>query len=381
MVIRKIMRGVITFGFLAGGIYFGYFLTHNGLLEVYNLEVKLALTIFPGVLAGLIGFSAAPKITSWVVQATRWVESKLQKMPFTDLLGAAIGLIIGLIIASLLGSTFAKVPLVGNYVPMVGSVLLGYLGMSIGLKKKDEMLNIFSVFHRLGKEREKEKEQEKGKYTSAKPESSRSYKILDTSVIIDGRIADICKSGFISGELVIPSFVLEELRHIADSSDLLKRNRGRRGLDILNKIRKDLDVKVQITEQDFPDIMEVDSKLVRLGQVMGGEILTNDYNLNKVAEFQGVKVLNINELANALKPVFLPGEEMLVQIIKDGKESKQGIGYLDDGTMIVVETGKKYINQTIYVVVTSVLQTAAGRMIFAKPKFNDNRTLVEEDAI
>lgn len=372
--LKKIMRIVIACSFLGGGTSLGYALTHNGWLNISNLEIRLALTIFPGIVAGLLGFSIAPFLISWVIQMTDWVESKLQKMPLSDLMGAAIGLIIGLIIASLLGASFARIPLVGNYVPIVGSVLLGYLGMSIGLKKKEELLSVFSLFPKIGKEKDKGLNITKG-------ESKPVYKILDTSVIIDGRIADICKSGFIEGTLIIPAFVLEELRHIADSSDLLKRNRGRRGLDILNKIRKELDVMVQIHEQDFSDLAEVDSKLVRLAQVMGGEVITNDYNLNKVAELQGVKVLNINELANALKPVFLPGEEMVVQIIKDGKESKQGIGYLDDGTMIVVESGKKYINQTIYVVVTSVLQTAAGRMIFAKPKYNDNRTLYEVDAI
>ncbi|MBZ4654579.1 MAG: PilT protein domain protein [Peptococcaceae bacterium] len=371
--IRKIMRTIIALSFLAGGISLGYALTHNGLLKVPNLEIRMALTAFPGVVAGLIGYSIAPRIITWVVQMTEWVESKLQRMPFSDLMGAAIGLIIGLIIASLLGSSFARIPLVGNYVPIVGSVLLGYLGISIGLKKKEELLGLFSLFPRFGREKEKP--------APVKPEPKPLYKILDTSVIIDGRIADICKSGFVDGVLVIPSFVLEELRHIADSSDLLKRNRGRRGLDILNKIRKELDVMVQITEQDFNDLAEVDSKLVRLAQVLGGQIITNDYNLNKVAELQGVRVLNINELANAVKPVVLPGEEMIVQVIKDGKESGQGIGYLDDGTMIVVDSGKKFINQTIYVVVTSVLQTAAGRMIFAKPKFNDKRTLYEVDAI
>ncbi len=371
--IRKIMRVVIALTFLAAGASLGYALTHNGWLNVINLEIRLALTIFPGIVAGLIGYSIAPYLIAWIIRMTNWVESALQKMPLSDLIGAAIGLIIGLIIASLLGSSFARIPFVGNYVPVVGSVLIGYLGMSIGLKKKEELLSVFSIFPRLGKDKEKG--------AIPKIEFRPDNKILDTSVIIDGRIADICKSGFIEGTLVIPSFVLEELRHIADSSDVLKRNRGRRGLDILNKIRKDLDVFVKIHEQDFPDVPEVDSKLVRLAQVIGGDVLTNDYNLNKVAELQGIKVLNINELANALKPVFLPGEEMIVQIIKDGKESKQGIGYLDDGTMIVVESGKKYINQTIQVVVTSVLQTAAGRMIFAKPKFADSRNMYEVDAI
>ena len=193
-------------------------------------------------------------------------------------------------------------------------------------------------------------------------------KVLDTSVIIDGRIADICRTGFIEGKLIIPKFVLNELQHIADSSDDLKRVRGRRGLDILNIIQKELDIEVQITEKDFDDIPEVDSKLLKLAQVMNGKVVTNDYNLNKVAQFQGVEVLNINELANAVKPVAIPGEEMVAQVVKEGKESNQGIAYLDDGTMIVVEGGKKHIGETINVLVTSVLQTSAGRMIFGKPK-------------
>lgn len=373
--VKKIVRALIALSFLGGGVSLGYALTSSGWLTITNLELRLALIIFPGVVAGLIGFSIAPLLISYVLKMTDWVESKLQKMPLGDLLGAAIGLIIGLIIASLLGSSFARIPLMGNYVSIAASVLFGYLGMSIGLKKKEELLGIFSLLPKLGKDRDKEKSS--SKYDSSK---QQSFKILDTSVIIDGRIADILKTGFLEGVMVIPSFVLEELRHIADSSDLLKRNRGRRGLDILNKIRKDLEVLVKIEEKDFPEIAEVDSKLVKMAQVLNGEIITNDYNLNKVAELQGIKVLNINELANALKPVFLPGEEMLVQIIKDGKESKQGIGYLDDGTMIVVDTGKKYINQTIYVIVTSVLQTAAGRMIFAKPKYNDERVIYEVDA-
>lgn len=196
-------------------------------------------------------------------------------------------------------------------------------------------------------------------------------------MIIDGRIADIVQTGFLEGTLLIPGFVLEELQHIADSSDLLKRNRGRRGLDILNQISKEeLANNVEIMEIDFEDISEVDSKLVRLGQNLGAPILTNDYNLNKVAELQGVKVLNINELANAVKPIVLPGEEMEVQVMKEGKEPGQGVAYLDDGTMIVVDTGRRYMGQTITVLVTSVLQTAAGRMIFAKPK-----ALVEKKSI
>jgi uncharacterized protein YacL len=195
---------------------------------------------------------------------------------------------------------------------------------------------------------------------------SLSYKILDTSVIIDGRIADVCDTGFIEGILVIPNFVLNELQMIADSADSIKRNRGRRGLDILNKMQKDQSIMVKITDMDFADTNEVDAKLVKLAKIMNAKVLTNDFNLNKVAEFHGVHVLNINQLTNALKPVVLPGEEMRVSLIKEGKDSHQAIGYLDDGTMVVVENGRKKINQEVDVTVTSVLQTTAGRMIFTR---------------
>jgi len=196
------------------------------------------------------------------------------------------------------------------------------------------------------------------------------YKILDTSVIIDGRIADICDTGFLEGILVIPNFVLNELQLIADSADSIKRNRGRRGLDILNKMQKDQSIMVKISDMDFKDIPEVDSKLVQLAKVMNAKVITNDFNLNKVAEFQGVEVLNINQLSNSLKPIVLPGEEMQVTLIKEGKDSNQAIGYLDDGTMVVVENGRKKLNEDVKVIVTSVLQTSAGRMIFTRLKDN-----------
>ncbi|MEW6624970.1 MAG: PIN/TRAM domain-containing protein [Bacillota bacterium] len=323
-------------------------------------EVKWAIAGLVTIVATLLGYTLAPFIINSIIQMTEWLEALLQKTPTYDIVAGVIGIIIGLIIANLLGASFYRLPFIGPYLPMIGSVVFGYLGWSVGTKKRDEILSILSVF-RFGRDKQQGKSSLK----------TSSFKILDTSVIIDGRIADICKTGFVEGTLLIPNFVLEELRHIADSSDTLKRNRGRRGLDILNKIRKELDVKVQIYEGDVEEVFEVDSKLVKLAQLVNGQVITNDYNLNKVAELQGVKVLNINELANALKPIVLPGEEMEVQLIKDGKESGQGIAYLDDGTMVVVENGRKYINQTIPVMVTSVLQTAAGRMIFAKPKQAD----------
>jgi len=272
----------------------------------------------------------------------------------------SVGLIIGLIIANLIGNLLSFLGFVGKLAWILITLLLSYLGLSLGIKKREELLALFAGFPKFGKDRALKSELKAG-----------HFKILDTSVIIDGRIAELCESGFIEGVMLIPAFVLDELRHIADSPDLLKRNRGRRGLDILNKMRKDVDIKVQIYDNNrgLEDVAEVDAKLVKLAQKLGGKIITNDYNLNKVAELHGVKVLNINELANAVKPVVLPGEEMVVQLVKDGKEMGQGIAYLDDGTMIVVDNGKRYMNQTITVLVTSVLQTAAGRMIFAKPKY------------
>lgn len=293
----------------------------------------------------------AKNIVTWIHRG----EAYLVKMPLVDLFIGIAGLILGLIIAVLLLPSFLELRGAGMVVSVFVTILLGISGYRIAYAKKDEFAE-FLVSLRSSGDRKKE----------VKP--YEEHKILDTSVIIDGRIADICKTGFIEGTLVIPEFVLEELQHIADSSDLLKRNRGRRGLDILNKIQKELDVQVLIYEGDFEEISEVDSKLVKLAKVLQGKVVTNDFNLNKVCELQGVSVLNINDLANAVKPVVLPGEEILVQVIKDGKEFGQGVAYLDDGTMIVVEGGRDSIGSTIEVLVTSVLQTSAGRMIFAKPK-------------
>lgn len=369
---QKILRIMTVLIFTGAGFSLGYYYLPP---HIAGFDVVPGTATHYGMLGaitavcGLVGILFAPGIVKKITQTTHWLEQKLYKMSIQEIVGGAIGLIFGLIIATLLGTAVSWIPWVwvGGLMKIIVTLLLGYLGVSVGMKKKEDLL---SFVPRFGKD----------KLTKTETKPVVAYKILDTSVIIDGRIADICKSGFIEGTLIIPGFVLEELRHIADSSDLLKRNRGRRGLDILNKIRKELDVMVQIHEQDFDDLAEVDSKLVRLAQVMSGQVVTNDYNLNKVAELQGVKVLNINELANAVKPVVLPGEEMVVQVIKDGKEMGQGIGYLDDGTMIVVDGGKKHIGQTIGVLVTSVLQTAAGRMIFAKPKAFERKGLETDQA-
>jgi uncharacterized protein YacL len=318
-----------------------------------------------GSIGGAAGFILSPYLLRKLSRFSVWVEQQLSNMPIHDVIAGACGLAIGLIIANLLGAAFSPIPIVGNYIPIVLSIIFGYLGIHIVRKKRKEIAGLFEFIPKLAKEKSKEREHKKEK----EKEEERYYKLLDTSVIIDGRIADICKSGFIEGTLLIPVFVLEELQHIADSADVLKRTRGRRGLDILKRIQTESGMTVQIDERDFDEISEVDSKLVKLGQQIHGKIITNDYNLNKVAELQGVPVLNINELSNAVKPVVIPGEDMVVTVVKDGKEYGQGVAYLDDGTMIVVEGGKKHMNEQIQVAVTSVLQTAAGRMIFAKPKF------------
>lgn len=325
---------------------------------------QISLLVVGGLGGGIIFYLIAPLITRRVLRFLEWSEGRLQRMPATDIISGAVGLVVGLIIANLLSLPFGRLPVVGPFIPVLANVIMGYIGMSLAVKKKDDLWAFVASFPRLAKDKEKDKEKGSPRPAEAAP----SPKVLDTSVIIDGRIADIVKSGFLEGTLIIPNFVLEELRHIADSSDILKRNRGRRGLDILNRIQKELGAKVVISDRDYDDISEVDSKLLRLARDLKAKVLTNDYNLNKVAELQGVPVLNINELANAVKPVVLPGEEMLVHVIKDGKEAGQGVAYLNDGTMIVVDGGRRHIGETIGVLVTSVLQTAAGRMIFAKPK-------------
>jgi uncharacterized protein YacL len=358
------MKRFVQLAFTLIGASAGYYLGP----KLFGMLVKSPLNfgevpvpyLVGAILGAIILFLAAIWLADPIVHWIRWCEERLVKIPAADGLFGVLGLILGLIIAFLIQqplSQLPNIPGVSRIIPFVLSGFLGYIGFRVGYKKRDELIMVFT----LGRQsREKARQKEK--------QTIQEHKILDTSVIIDGRIADICRTGFLEGTLVIPGFVLEELQHIADSSDLLKRNRGRRGLDILNKIQKELEVKVMIYEGDFEEIQEVDSKLVKLAKVLSGKVVTNDFNLNKVCELQGVKVLNINDLANAVKPVVLPGEEIHVQVIKDGKEHGQGVAYLDDGTMIVIEGGREFIGDEIDVLVTSVLQTSAGRMIFAKPK-------------
>lgn len=332
----------------------------------WDLNTLLIIYIASAVVTGTFMYIASNAIIRGITRAYKWIEKKIYEIPISDVVYGTIGLLTGLVISFFISQLISQIfPI--PVLPVVLSVLiyvgLSMLGLSFAVKRRTDILAA-GLFKRTPKEGKEERPERRArdKEPAAKP------KILDTSVIIDGRIFDICKTGFIEGTLVIPGFVLQELRHIADSPDSLKRNRGRRGLDVLNRIRKELDTPVKIVEKDYEDLNEVDSKLLRMAQEMSGIVVTNDYNLNKVAEVQNVTVFNINELSNAVKPVLLPGEEMQAHIVKDGKESGQGVAYLDDGTMIVVEGGRRFIGEECPVVVTSVLQTAAGRMIFAKIK-------------
>jgi uncharacterized protein YacL len=279
-------------------------------------------------------------------------ELLFRRVALKVIIGGILGFIIGLTLANIIAAPLKLVPLdknVRDFIVLLFNAFFGYFGVTVGIREGERFnpANIKKLF---------------------KGGADENLKLLDTSVIIDGRIADVCETEFLDGILIIPQFILQELQHIADSSDSLKRARGRRGLDILHRIQKMGHMEVRITEEDFPKIREVDSKLIALAKRMGAKVITNDFNLNKVAELQGVTVLNINDLSNAVKPVALPGETMRVFVLKEGKEAGQGVAYLDDGTMIVVENGRKFINKNVEVSVTSVLQTAAGRMIFTKLK-------------
>jgi uncharacterized protein YacL len=316
----------------------------------YHDWVNPLAYIVASLLFGIIFFLIAPFIINGFSRLIRSIEKRLAKISMSDIVPGVMGLIVGLLISYLLSGLIKNSP--ASWLTFTITALIyitfAFLGIRIAVNRKNE-ISFGSMF-----------EGGKGKHKALHP------LVLDTSVIIDGRIYDICKTGIIDGTLVIPDFVLVELRHIADSADDLKRSRGRRGLDVLNMIQKELDLNVVIRQTDYEDSMEVDSKLLKLAHDLGGKIVTNDFNLNKVATVQGVGVVNINDFANAVKPIALPGETMTVTIIKDGKEPTQGIAYLDDGTMIVVEDGKGKVGKTFKVIVTSVLQTSAGRMIFAR---------------
>ncbi|GAB4581883.1 MAG: hypothetical protein Fur0022_46350 [Anaerolineales bacterium] len=349
MSLEFILRIIGMIVFATGGVSWGIYLARAAGENAQLYGVVM------GLLGALVGLVLTPFLTTRPIRTVRIALGQLNNRMLFSIFS---GLIIGLIIGALLSVPLAQLPPpIGQVMPLVGTIVCAYLGISLFVGRQEDFRTLFS-----------------GAFInrSAPPgqasETAEQVVLLDTSVIIDGRIADIARTGFIPGTLLITRFVLQELQYIADSSDSLRRQRGRRGLEVLSDLQKNKQVKVKMTDQDIPGNYPVDEKLVLLARQMNCPVLTNDYNLNRVAELQGVRILNINELANAVKVVFLPGETLTVQIIQEGKEYGQGVGYLEDGTMIVVENGQDYIGAKVPTVVTKVLQTAAGRMIFARPE-------------
>ena len=361
---KRIFQILITLIGLALGIVILNAVNAATLLIDKSGIIFIIANIVAGLVGGIVFYLISAPVSDKLISNFSNIELKISEIPASKLIVGTIGAILGIIIATLISRplTSLQIPTVGNFIFVLLSILLyvglGFLGWRVAIKNSDDFVNLFKP--------NKENKELKSAFRLDRSKNPASPKILDTSVIIDGRIVDIIETDFIEGELIISEFVLEELQHIADSPDDLKRERGRRGLDIVSEIKKSDKINLKITDQDYPNIKEVDSKLLKLALDMGGKVFTNDYNLNKVADVQGIPVLNINDLVNALKPVVIPGEHMRIDVIKEGKGKNQGVGYLDDGTMVVVEDGDKFIDQTINAVVTSVLQTSAGRMIFVR---------------
>jgi uncharacterized protein YacL len=354
----KVIRNIRLLGAALGGI-FGLGLASSIPAMFDRADPWAGAFLAVWVVAWIVvGFATLPYLT---VVPAGWLIARVQELSTAEFVTAVVGLLVGLLMGLLLGSPLSALPKpAGTWLPIAVSIILGLgmLGLTVA-KRADLVLaaEAIGVFDR----------------SRDQPVADRTgepHIVVDTSAIIDGRIAEIVASGFIYGTLVVPRFVLDELQHIADSSDTLRRNRGRRGLEILARMQKDSPTPVEIVEDDVPSVTEVDAKLVALAKTRSGVVLTNDFNLNRVAELQGVRVMNVNSLANAVKPAVLPGEELHVRVIQEGKEAGQGVGFLDDGTMIVVEGGSRFIDRDLDVAVTRVLQTVAGRMVFAQPKLD-----------
>ena len=368
--LEKISRFLIILVFAISGLlimevaspFLSQFVS-NEYLKVGFLGVtplRLVLGLLGLVVFGSLGKWAAPFLMNLIMRFSERMAMYLADLPTSDIFVLAIGVILGLIVAALLGTSFSRLPIIGPYISLIFSILGAIVGAKVALNKRTDIVSFFNRIWFSSRVKESSKK--------TASHVSRTHKLLDTSVLIDGRILEIIRLGFLEGTIIIPKFVLEELQKIADSADTLKRNRGRRGLDIVQEIKDLKNVSIEIVDKDFDDLTEVDAKLVRLAAQMKGVLATNDFNLSKVAKIQGVPVLNVNDLANALRQAVLPGGELRIFLAKEGKEQGQAIGYLDDGTMVVVENGKRSVNQTVPVTVTSVLQTSAGRMIFAKMK-------------
>lgn len=351
--------GALLYGFI--GYYLGV-----ALVGTTELNTATALPIWSAMLLGaVLGYFLAP----WVIIApARAARNSLRNVPTVDLLSGSAGLALGLLLAALLAYPISMLPPpFGSIMPFVGVIVFGYLGAAVLVLRKDDFMQLFGI-----------------RGVDEKPEAPAvgdQKLLLDTSVIIDGRIADVADTGFLLGTLMVPRFVLNELQYIADSSDAMRRNRGRRGLEMLDRLQQNTNIAIEFIDQDPSDAQQVDDKLISLAMIMQAAVVTNDYNLNRVARLQGVKILNINELANAVKSIFLPGEEIPLHIIQAGKEFGQGVGYLEDGTMVVVENGRQYLNQDILVQVTKVLQTNAGRLVFAVPEAEAAPSSVSKEEI
>jgi uncharacterized protein YacL len=339
LVVRFI--GMILLG--AVGWKVGEFLAGNAPPEYYLRYVVVLM---------LAGVALGGIVTPWMtIKPLQFLRSRIRQLPAQELVAIIVGLIVGLVIAALLAPVLSNLPPpFGEIMPFVGAVIFAYLGMAVMVMRQKDIFAVIGT-----------------RFSGEMASTDEKPVLLDTSVIIDGRIADISQTGFISGTMLVPRFVLNELQHIADSPDALRRNRGRRGLDMLNRLKEESAVPVRITDMDVPEARDVDDKLILLARNLRCSIVTNDYNMNRVAQLQGVMVLNINELANAIKSVLLPGETIEVKIIQEGTELGQGVGYLDDGTMIVVEEGRPYIGQSIPVLIKKVLQKTEGRLVFAQP--------------
>lgn len=349
VVIAVRLLSMLAFSYIGYGI--AYLINNN--FHAFKRLDQQTLAAMLGVLLGLlVGYIIGGVLGRRSADALAGLESSVRRVSGADLFFGVSGAILGLLAAVLVSIPLFKFGYAGYIVSLILLFVFGVVGMRTGIVKRSDLAALFKLGPGFG----------------SGADRAGAARILDTSVIIDGRIVDVAKSGFLTGTMIVPRFVLNELQGVADSADTLKRNRGRRGLDVLNALQRLENVRIEITDQDFPEVIAVDGKLVSLSKLTGMPIITNDFNLNRVAEIQGIPVLNINELTSALKPVVLPGEELSVKIIREGKEPGQGVGYLDDGTMVVVEHAKELVGEETTAIVTSVLQTPAGKMIFTELK-------------
>lgn len=368
---EKARRYFAVVGALLGGTG-GYYLIaplERVLKKEFAVIVSAGLILFAAAVLAVIFFFLGSPVSKAAIGGVDWLAKSVVRASLQDIVVGVGGLIVGLIIANLLTPSLSQIPLVGAFLPAIAMIILGYIGIAVARSKKDDIMSLSpSRLKQAVKGGRGVRQQER---KGDLPFGQSAPKLLDTSTIIDGRIVDICRSGFVEGKIIIPNFVLDELRRIADSADNLKRNKGRRGLDTLNTLQKD--IPLEVLTWDWPSTQndDVDALLLKMGKATGAEVITTDYNLAKIAELQQVGVLNVNQLANALKLMVAPGEELVVEIHREGKQPGQGVGYLDDGTMVVVEQARRHLNEEIPVVVTNVHTSPAGRMVFARPKYLD----------